>query len=574
MWYFMSQFLRYVILQYFWYINLVKNIKIIIFCLIVFYSKSLFSDECKGYVVDLYIDIDGGVFTGKCNDNGEREWGLTEYTGEFEGHYYQGFYSNDRRSYGTYRWPNGDYKTGNFLGSKNAKDRNNGIDYDFFGHAYFAESQNEYYGYTSDDNQGGFTVFLWKNDSSGLKRTMEAGVVSNNYLNGYGVRAADSIEYYGFWEEGAVVGDYYSLDDDENLYKYIKQKNGDTLGPYVLNTSDTKRYGLIKNFVDTKIDEVLGNWELIEKKIDQYDAIVESVINKEDEIISNNIEKNTENFDLISSIQELLIELNFSPGEPDGILGKRTISAIKAFQVAYELEMTGEADEDLLVYLQLALKNLSNDKNLEIDPKFIGSGTGFYINNNNMVTNFHVISKCEYITDSFDNKLELINQDQVNDLAILKGNFNENFLSVSRNAPVLGEKVYVAGFPYNNTLKGFNFTTGNVSSLIGLGQDVANFQITAPVQPGNSGGPILNEYGSVVGVTVARINDETIIEETNSIPQNINFGIKNTILKSLLSDNKIQYQDSDSFFKKSQKNIASISRDSSALIKCYGFDNE
>ena len=195
-----------------------------------------------------------------------------------------------------------------------------------------------------------------------------------------------------------------------------------------------------------------------------------------------------------------------------------------------------------------------------------------YINDENIITNHHVISSCEFLTDFADNRLAILQQDQVNDLALLRGKASKSFLSISKISPDLGEKIYVAGFPYNNTLKGFNFTSGNVSSLIGLGQDVANFQITAPVQPGNSGGAILNEYGSVVGVTVARINDETIMQETNTVPQNINFGIKNTILKSLLSDNNINFEEKDSYFRQSQKSIAKSSREASVLIKCYGYN--
>jgi S1-C subfamily serine protease len=114
-------------------------------------------------------------------------------------------------------------------------------------------------------------------------------------------------------------------------------------------------------------------------------------------------------------------------------------------------------------------------------------------------------------------------------------------------------------------------TSGNVSSLTGFGKNFSNFSHTAPSQPGNSGGPIINQYGSVVGVLVAGINEEFIKEVSGTLPQNINFGIKNTVLKSLLNDNNTKFSSRESFFSKSQKNIAELSKKSAVLIKCYGY---
>ena len=121
-------------------------------------------------------------------------------------------------------------------------------------------------------------------------------------------------------------------------------------------------------------------------------------------------------------------------------------------------------------------------------------------------------------------------------------------------------------------------TSGNVSSLTGLGKNFSEFSHTAPSQPGNSGGPIVNEYGSLVGVLVGGINSSNALSvdlETGvvdgSLPQNINFGIKNTVLKSLLSDNNIITSERNTYFTKSQKNIAELSKKASVLIKCYGY---
>ncbi len=87
-------------------------------------------------------------------------------------------------------------------------------------------------------------------------------------------------------------------------------------------------------------------------------------------------------------------------------------------------------------------------------------------------------------------------------MAILNGPKRRNYLSVSSRNPSLGEKVYAAGFPLNSDLESFMITSGNVSSL-NPGQDSTLFSITAPIQPGNSGGPILDRFGRVLGIVVS-----------------------------------------------------------------------
>lgn len=542
-------------------------------------------DSCQGLVVE--FKVSSGKFTGKC-DEGRLVWGLLEYDGDYEGHSYNGYFKEPNlRDIGTYEWPSGNTQEGiHYYSAKKSSSLNNGTQYDFFGRSYFPSSGDEAIGFNLDNECNGFCIYFFADSEAEPEENaeIELGIMSGkgSKLNGYGYRRINSVDYYAFWESGQAIGNIYALSDDDSVEMYTRLDNGDVLGPYSLKASDKKRYKTIKDFLDELTAQAINKWETLEDSFEDYKETIKIAFELEDNNIeieeSLNISAYEENIsnqsDLIKSIQELLAVLNYSPGDPDGVLGKRTISAIKAFQLESELEMTGAANDDLLVSLQLAIKQISLKTDTAPEPEYIGSGTGFYINDENIITNHHVISNCEYLTDFADNKLTILQQDQVNDLALLRGKPNNSFLYISKISPDLGEKIYVAGFPYNNTLKGFNFTSGNVSSLIGLGQDVANFQITAPVQPGNSGGAILNEYGSVVGVTVARIDDETIMQATNTVPQNINFGIKNTILKSLLSDNNIDFEEKDSYFRQSQKNIAKSSRESSILIKCYGYSKK
>ena len=113
---------------------------------------------------------------------------------------------------------------------------------------------------------------------------------------------------------------------------------------------------------------------------------------------------------------------------------------------------------------------------------------------------------------------------------------NDNaFLRLS-NGGKFGEDIKVYGFPLSNTLSSsLKVTKGIISSLSGPQNNFSLIQIDAAIQPGNSGGPILNSKGNLVGVAVGAINSPIIKGDTITIPQNINFGIKSEILDNFES---------------------------------------
>src|SRR5262249_21876036 len=104
----------------------------------------------------------------------------------------------------------------------------------------------------------------------------------------------------------------------------------------------------------------------------------------------------------------------------------------------------------------------------------------------------------------------------------------------------LGESVWVYGFPLQGILSKPNFTNGMVAATSGMNDDVSQLQITAPVQPGNSGSPLVDKFGNVVGVVVSKFNAGLYNERYGDIPQNINFAIKASIAMSFMSTNGIE----------------------------------
>ena len=101
----------------------------------------------------------------------------------------------------------------------------------------------------------------------------------------------------------------------------------------------------------------------------------------------------------------------------------------------------------------------------------------------------------------------------------------------------------MTGFPLHGLLtSGINVTKGIVSALAGPGDDRRIFQITAPVQPGNSGGPVLDASGNVVGVVVARLDAIKLARRTGRLPQNVNFAISEGTVRAFLDAHDVPYE--------------------------------
>jgi len=172
--------------------------------------------------------------------------------------------------------------------------------------------------------------------------------------------------------------------------------------------------------------------------------------------------------------------------------------------------------------------------------KLSATGTGFFITDDGyLVTNDHVIHNAKKIkirtrSDTLD--AELVKTSRLFDLAVLKvkGSFKALPLDFDRQMH-LGDSVFTIGFP-NVEIQGAapKFTDGKVSSLSGVDDDPSQYQISVPIQPGNSGGPLVTERGSVIGIVRAKLNDITALTTSGSVPQNVNYAVKAKYLRDLL----------------------------------------
>ena len=135
----------------------------------------------------------------------------------------------------------------------------------------------------------------------------------------------------------------------------------------------------------------------------------------------------------------------------------------------------------------------------------------------------------------------VITFDPRNDLALLKGNFSpKTHFPLSTTNPELLQEIYVAGYPFGRKISpSVKVTKGIVSSLTGIGNNFSNIQIDAALQPGNSGGPILSTKGNVVGVAVAKLDLKKVLENYGVIPEDTNFGIKSSVVRTLLESNDV-----------------------------------
>ena len=196
------------------------------------------------------------------------------------------------------------------------------------------------------------------------------------------------------------------------------------------------------------------------------------------------------------------------------------------------------------------------------------TGSAFRIARGIFITNFHVIEGCNRLLVN-GQAAQVFQSDKQTDLAQLRAQIDGPIARLRGQRTGIGESVAVTGFPLRGLLSGFNMTTGTVSSLSGLGGNTQYFQITAPVKPGNSGGPMLDSAGNVVGVVVSKLDALKMLKVTGDIPQNVNFAINTNSLRSFLDAGALDYSLAGNDPVIPLTTIAERARGFTVLVECY-----
>jgi hypothetical protein len=177
------------------------------------------------------------------------------------------------------------------------------------------------------------------------------------------------------------------------------------------------------------------------------------------------------------------------------------------------------------------------------------SGTAFFIDSlGHAMTNAHVVQGCKTIQMALGGgnvaEAKVAASDPQNDLALLSVIPAMPFYArIGAVAPRQGDTVVAYGFPLAGALSTQgNLSTGIVSALAGLRDDSRLFQISAPIQAGNSGGPLLDHSGNIVGVVSSKINALQVAAVTGDVPQNVNFAIKASVVSNFLETNGVKFE--------------------------------
>ena len=316
-----------------------------------------------------------------------------------------------------------------------------------------------------------------------------------------------------------------------------------------------------KYFLDTKsvgepIDRTLNSWEentsLIKSLIDRiisinFDTGIVSITTKIDDDKIKRPRIVQQNFVIETYTSEIITAKNT---EDKGSAYSNQLIYINVKEAsAHEEEHTFMKHNGNKIITKIIdlICNPSSDKfvdedsgreDTEIVPA--ASGTGFFVSRNgHIITNHHVIDGCKTVKVSFKGdeiEAKILAVDKMNDLAIIKSNIKaQQVYSVSNEDASLLEDIIIAGYPLGKKVsEAIKTSKGSVTALAGYGDNYSEFQTDAALNQGNSGGPIMNQKGNVVGVAVAAYGKKEGVES-------FNFGIKASTLKTFASSNDLTF---------------------------------
>jgi S1-C subfamily serine protease len=240
-------------------------------------------------------------------------------------------------------------------------------------------------------------------------------------------------------------------------------------------------------------------------------------------------------------------------------------------QAARIAPLIGSPGVDLgeLTLTDIQAATTGKDENPFGAKKGRSNGTGFFVAADGyVVTNAHVVEGCE------DPKVvcglagpvsaHVLARDAANDLALLKVEAGSDHVATLRAGVKIGEEIAAFGYPLLDRLStGGNFTAGNVSALAGYKNDSRHIQISAAIQPGNSGGPVIDQCGNVVGVVVG-----ILPAHEKGAAQNVAFAININVLTAFLNSHGVPYSTGTSERSLQTVDLAEQAQSITVLILC------
>ena len=197
------------------------------------------------------------------------------------------------------------------------------------------------------------------------------------------------------------------------------------------------------------------------------------------------------------------------------------------------------------------------------------SGSAFRIANGQFVTNHHVIDGCTTLKVGGNSGARVVASDPTRDLALVSiANDSGPIASIRTTRIQLNESITAAGFPLDGAFTGIAVTNGSISRLSGLRGDTGEVQISAPVQPGNSGGPLLDAAGNVIGVVSSKLNALKLAVASGDIPQNVNFAINGAALRAFLDAKSVNYKEVGNERELTGVEVAARASAFTVLIEC------
>ncbi|MDO5657874.1 MAG: serine protease [Paracoccus sp. (in: a-proteobacteria)] len=194
------------------------------------------------------------------------------------------------------------------------------------------------------------------------------------------------------------------------------------------------------------------------------------------------------------------------------------------------------------------------------------SGSGFRITAQGAVlTSRHVIGDCAEVTVD-GTPAERLAISETSDMALIAGPPG-GYLALAQGQAALNSDVTVAGFPLNGLLGGLNVTRGAVSAERGIEGNATQFQFSAPIQPGSSGGPVVDAMGHVTGIVLAKLDDMLTAAEWGIIAQNVNFGLHIAPARDLLAEAGLSPPDAPAP-PESPEAMGALLQSATVLIEC------